>query len=156
MVKRKTASIVVVHTDGSFYPDTKVGSWCAHIEEHPNRFFMCGIEENTTNNRVELLAVINALEYFKTSKTFHIYSDSQYVVNPIEKEWVYMWNNNCWRSSTKSEIKNIDLWKKLLKLLKKHTVKMFWIRGHDGINLNEQCDTLSKLIITNIYKKYGK
>lgn len=95
---------------------------------------------HTTNNRMELMGVIEALKKLKKSCEVQIYSDSSYVVDAINKNWLNNWQNNNWRGGT---IKNIDLWQQLIPLLEKHQVEFFWIKGHDSNEFNNRCDELA-------------
>ena len=95
----------------------------------------------TTNNRMELMACIVALEKFKKSCIIKIFSDSKYVIDSIEKRWVYKWEKNNWKK--KGGVKNIDLWKRMLKILPLHEVKFEWVKGHNNDEGNELCDKLA-------------
>lgn len=98
---------------------------------------------NTTNNRMELLAVIAGLEALKRPCKVRIISDSQYVVNAIEKGWLRGWQAKGWRKADKSQVLNQDLWKRLIPMLAKHEVTFEWTRGHSGNVENERCDVLA-------------
>lgn len=97
----------------------------------------------TTNNRMELLAAIAALEALKEPCTVTIVTDSQYVANAVEKGWLFSWKQKGWRRSGRDPVQNIDLWERLLPLLSRHTVSFQWIRGHAGHAENERCDALA-------------
>ena len=99
--------------------------------------------ELTTNNRMELLAVIVALETLKTSCNVVLTSDSKYVLDALTKGWVDGWQANNWRNSSKKPVKNIDLWKRLLAAMKPHTIEFVWVKGHNGHEFNEICDRLA-------------
>jgi ribonuclease HI len=95
--------------------------------------------QHTTNNRMELLAVIVALESIKMPEIqIHIYTDSQYVCNAIEKNWIYNWQKTGWKNK-----KNVDLWKRFMLVYRNHKVKIHWVKGHAGIAENERCDVLA-------------
>ena len=96
----------------------------------------------TTNNRMELLGVIVALEALKRPCTVEVHSDSQYVVNAFNQHWVENWLKKNWRGST-GPVKNVDLWKRLLKAKEPHQVRFIWVKGHDGHAQNERCDCLA-------------
>lgn len=98
---------------------------------------------NTTNNRMELMAVIAALERLTRPCKVTLYSDSQYVVDSISKRWVYSWQRNGWRKSDKKPALNVDLWRRLLPLLEEHEVEFKWVRGHNNNVENERCDVLA-------------
>ena len=98
---------------------------------------------NTTNNRMELLGVIVALEALKRPCIVEVHSDSQYVVNAFNQHWVEGWQKRGWKNAKKEPVKNIDLWKRLLAAKQKHQVNFHWVKGHDGHEQNERCDTLA-------------
>lgn len=99
--------------------------------------------ELTTNNRMELLAVIVALETLKTSCNVVLTSDSKYVLDALTKKWVDGWMANNWRNASKKPVKNIDLWKRLLEAMKPHKIEFVWVKGHNGHKFNEICDRLA-------------
>ncbi|MEJ5200618.1 MAG: ribonuclease HI [Anaerolineales bacterium] len=98
----------------------------------------------TTNSRMEIMAVIQALSALKEPCHVTLYSDSQYVVNAIESGWLRMWQANGWRKSGKGPVENVDLWRQLVPLLETHRVTFVWLRGHNGHPLNERCDQLAE------------
>ncbi len=99
--------------------------------------------KKTTNNRMELMAVIRALEALNRPCNVDLYSDSKYVVDAFNQHWVDNWLKNNWKTAGKKPVKNIDLWKKLLEVKKPHNVTFHWVKGHDGHPENERCDTLA-------------
>ena len=99
--------------------------------------------KSTTNNRMELLAVITGLEALKMDCEVTVYSDSKYVVDAIEKGWVYSWQQKGWKKSDGKQALNVDLWKRILPLLEKHEVSFVWLKGHAGHEYNERCDVLA-------------
>lgn len=99
--------------------------------------------ECTTNNRMELLAVIAGLEALKKPCTVEVYSDSQYVVNAFNQHWIEGWLKRGWKNAKKDPVKNIDLWKRLLAAKEPHKVTFHWVKGHDGHPENERCDELA-------------
>ena len=98
---------------------------------------------STTNNRMELLAAITGLKALKQPCDVTLYSDSQYLVNGIEKGWAAKWRSNGWKKADKTPALNTDLWEELLNLLQLHKVKPIWVKGHDGHAENERCDALA-------------
>ena len=98
----------------------------------------------TTNNRMEVLAVITGLASLKECCNVNLYSDSKYVVNAIEQGWLEGWKKNGWKKSNKGTVLNVDLWKKLDEQLKKHNVKFIWVKGHAENVENERCDQLAR------------
>jgi len=101
--------------------------------------------ENTTNNRMELLGAIVGLEALKEPCKVTLYSDSKYLCDAINQRWVYGWQARGWKKADKKPALNVDLWERLLPLLKTHTVTFVWIKGHAGHPMNERCDTLAVL-----------
>ena len=99
--------------------------------------------KKTTNNRMELMAVIVGLEALNRPCQVELYSDSKYVIDAFEKNWVDSWVKNGWKNSQKKPVKNIDLWKRLLEAKRKHEVHFNWVKGHDGHPENERCDKLA-------------
>ncbi|MDO4189118.1 MAG: ribonuclease HI [Lachnospiraceae bacterium] len=98
---------------------------------------------NTTNNRMELLGVITGLENITKPSDIEIISDSKYVIDAFNQNWVGNWVKNGWKNSQKKPVKNIDLWERLIKLLEPHNVKFTWVKGHNDHPENERCDTLA-------------
>lgn len=97
----------------------------------------------TTNNRMELLGAIRGLQALNTPCKVSLYSDSQYLCNAFNKGWIWSWLKKKWKKADGQSVKNVDLWKDLLKLVKIHEVKFIWIKGHDGNEFNERCDKLA-------------
>lgn len=104
---------------------------------------------NVTNNQMELLAVIVGLESLKKPCSVRLYSDSKYVVDAFNNHWIDNWISKGWKTAGKSPVKNVDLWKRLLKAKEKHEVNFIWVKGHAGHEYNERCDQLA----VNAYKK---
>ncbi len=99
--------------------------------------------EKTTNNRMELMAVIAGLEALKRPCTVELYSDSKYVIDAFNQHWIDGWMKKGWKKADKSPVKNVDLWKRLLAAKAPHKVAFFWVKGHDGHPQNERCDKLA-------------
>src|SRR5574344_1608063 len=127
---------VRIYTDGACRKNPGPGGWAAILlfGEHKKEIF--GNESNTTNNRMELTAVIQALSTLKEKCDVIDYSDSQYVINAFVLDWINKWRINCWRIGTK-ELKNDDLWKTLYDLSRKHEIEWTWVKGHAGNRMNE-------------------
>ena len=134
---------VDIYTDGACRNNPGRGGWGAILVYNGREKELSGGEVMTTNNRMELSAVISALSALKESCEVTLTTDSQYVVNAIEKGWLDSWKNNGWRKSDKSAVQNVDLWEKLLLLLDTHKVNFVWVRGHNGHPFNERCDVLA-------------
>ena len=135
--------MIKIYTDGSCLENPGNGGWAAIISENGNIKKISGSEKNTTNNRMELKAPINALKDIGSEDEIHIYTDSQYVKLGIT-EWINTWVNNNWQTSKKEEVKNKDLWMELYNLNKSLNVKWKWIKAHAGNPLNEEVDLLAK------------
>jgi ribonuclease HI len=134
---------VDIYTDGACRGNTGKGGWGAILVYEGREKELSGGEKMTTNNRMELSAVITALSALKEPCDVKLTTDSQYVVNAIEKGWLASWMKNNWRKSDKSAVLNVDLWKELVTLLDKHKVTFVWVKGHNGHPYNERCDILA-------------
>ena len=140
---------VIIYTDGGCSGNPGAGAYAAILTytSPSGQYFeksMTGGYKLTTNNRMELMAAIAALGALKEESDVILYSDSKYLVDAIEQKWLDNWIKKNWKIGTKSPVKNIDLWKKLISLLKKHNVKFCWVKGHAGHDFNERCDALVK------------
>lgn len=134
---------VNVYTDGACRGNPGRGGWGAILVYGAKEKELCGGEPETTNNRMELSAVIAALSALKEPCEVTVTTDSQYVVNAIEKGWLEGWRKNGWRKSDRGQVLNVDLWKELWALLETHTVNFVWVKGHNGHPYNERCDKLA-------------
>ena len=134
---------VEIFTDGACSGNPGKGGWGAVLVYGTVEKELSGGEPNTTNNRMELSAVIAALSALKEPCEVTLTTDSQYVVNAIEKGWLANWQRNNWRKSDKGEVLNVDLWRELLTLLNTHKVNFVWVKGHNGHPYNERCDKLA-------------
>lgn len=134
---------VDIYTDGACRNNPGRGGWGAILVYAGREKELSGGEPMTTNNRMELSAVIAALSALKENCEVTLTTDSQYVVNAIEKGWLDSWRKNGWRKSDKSPVQNVDLWEKLIGLLDRHKVTFVWVRGHNGHPYNERCDVLA-------------
>lgn len=134
---------VTIYTDGACSGNPGPGGWGAVLVsgEHEKELF--GGEPHTTNNRMELTAVIEALAALKKPCTVQLVTDSKYVVDAIEKGWAVKWRKNGWMRNNKEKALNPDLWQKLLELLEIHRVTFQWVKGHAGHPYNERCDALA-------------
>ncbi len=134
---------VTIYTDGSCSKNPGPGGWAAVLIYNGREKEIFGGEKETTNNRMEMTAVIEALSSLKEPCRVQLFSDSKYVVDSINKKWVYSWEKKNWKKSDGSKALNIDLWQKLLPLLKIHDVCFNWVKGHDNNKYNEICDKLA-------------
>ena len=135
--------MITIYTDGSCLTNPGNGGWAAIINDEKKIRKISGSEKNTTNNRMELLAPINALKHMKPGVEIKIYTDSQYVKNGIT-EWINTWLANNWKTSKKEDVKNKDLWIDLYNLNKSLNIQWNWVKAHDGNPLNEEVDLLAK------------
>jgi ribonuclease HI len=138
-----TRSHVVIYTDGACSGNPGPGGYGVVMLYGDVRQELSQGYRITTNNRMELMGVIAALERLTRPCRVTLYSDSQYVVDSVTKRWVYSWKRNGWRKSNKKPALNIDLWQRLLPLLEQHEVEFKWVRGHNNNVENERCDRLA-------------
>lgn len=141
---------VEIFTDGACSQNPGIGGWGAILRYKDVEKELSGGELNTTNNRMELTAVIMALEALKKSCNISLYTDSKYVMNGIT-EWMENWKQNGWHTSNKKHpVKNIDLWQKLDELVQKHEIRWVWVKGHNGHLENERCDELARMEVEKL------
>jgi len=148
MKESKQKNFVEIFTDGACSGNPGPGAYCALIRYKNMEKIITGYEENTTNNRMELMAVISALKALRRPCNIKIFTDSQYVTKGMT-QWIFSWIKNNWRNSKKEEIHNKDLWQELYQLSQKHNIEWLWIEGHKGHPENEKCDKIAKDIILN-------
>ena len=134
---------VEIYTDGACRGNPGVGGWGAVLKYGNFEREISGGEASTTNNRMELTAVISALSLLKEPCHVTLTSDSKYVIDAIQKGWLDSWQKKGWRKSDGKEVLNIDLWKKVIALLEIHSVDFVWVHGHTGHKYNERCDELA-------------
>ncbi len=134
--------VVEIYTDGACKGNPGIGGWGAWIHYKGNEKSIFGGEQNTTNNRMEMMAVIKALEALKRPSQIKLYTDSSYVQKGMT-EWLQGWKAKNWRTAARQEVKNADLWKQLDVLANQHQIEWLWVRGHDGNVGNERADTLA-------------
>ena len=131
-----------IYTDGACSGNPGKGGWGALIQENDDEKKLSGSELNTTNNRMELTAVIKALEHYDEAREIEVFTDSKYVMQGIT-EWIKNWKNNHWKTSQKKDVKNKDLWVLLDIVSAKHDIKWSWVKGHAGDYGNEIADKLA-------------
>jgi ribonuclease HI len=136
--------VVQIYADGACRGNPGPGGWGAILREGGTEKEIFGGEPQTTNNRMELTAVIRALETLGRSSTVEVYTDSQYVQKGIS-EWLPDWKRRGWRTADKKPVKNVDLWQELERLAGKHRVTWHWVKGHAGHPENERADALANL-----------
>jgi ribonuclease HI len=136
-------SKVIIHTDGACSGNPGPGGWGAIVRSGTDIREMKGGEAATTNNRMELLAAISALESLPDATPAELHTDSQYVKDGITK-WMNNWKRNGWRTASKEPVKNVDLWKRLDTAAQRHHVSWHWVKGHVGHDENERADELAR------------
>ena len=141
-----------IYTDGACSGNPGPGGWGAILRYNGVEKELSGSLAETTNNRMELTAVISALGALKEPCEVTVYTDSKYVCDAITKGWVYSWKRNGWKKADKKPALNSDLWEQMLTLLKTHKTEFVWLKGHAGHPENERCDRLA----VNEYSKYLK
>ena len=146
------SDVVQIFTDGACKGNPGIGGWGALIRYNGQTRELFGGVKLTTNNRMELLAVIRALEALTRPCKIHLHTDSTYVQKGIS-EWIHSWKKQNWRTSNKKEVKNNDLWKQLDQLAQQHQIDWLWVRGHSGHEGNEQADKLANQGAESIIRK---
>ena len=141
---------VEIYTDGACSGNPGAGGWAAVLLYGEHRREISGAEPNTTNNRMELTAIIEGLKMLKEPCTVSLYSDSAYSIDPFLKNWLSGWIARGWRTASKDPVKNVDLWQKLIELTKKHDVTFIKVKGHADNELNNHCDLLARTAIKQL------
>ncbi len=134
---------VKLYTDGACSGNPGPGGYGAILIYNGIEKEISGGEKNTTNNQMEIMAVLKGLQLLKEPCKVTVYSDSAYVVNTMDKGWIYTWKKNNWRKSDKSKVKNIELWEEMLRLLEIHKVTFIKVKGHSDNQYNNRCDKLA-------------
>ncbi len=137
---------VTVYTDGACEGNPGPGGYAAIIDRNGKRTEITGSERQTTNNRMELLAVITALRALEEPSSVRVVTDSQYVANGM-KSWIHSWQRKGWKTASGTPVKNRDLWQELDALAGRHRVRWEWVRGHKGHPENERADALARAAI---------
>ena len=131
---------VDMYTDGACKGNPGAGGFCCILKYKTKEKLISGGEANTTNNRMELSAVISGLELLREPCRVNVYSDSKYVVDAMNLGWATGWKKKGWKKSDGKPALNTDLWERLLYLSERHELKFIWLKGHDGHEYNERCD----------------
>ncbi len=147
--RRDGEEIVEIHTDGACSGNPGPGGWAAILAWKGRQKEISGAEPETTNNRMELLAAIRALEALKRPMRVRIYTDSEYLRRGMT-EWLEGWKRRGWRTAGKKPVKNRDLWERLDELCRRHRVEWRWLKGHAGDPLNERADRLAREAIRHL------
>ncbi len=141
---------VIIYTDGACSGNPGPGGWAAVLMYKENKKEISGAIKNTTNNIMELTAVVEALKTLKFPCKVDLYSDSSYVINAFEKKWIFGWMKNNWKTSSKEPVKNKEIWQELYDLTKVHKVNFIKVKGHSDNVWNNRCDELAREAIKNI------
>ena len=140
---------VIVHTDGACSGNPGPGGWGAILSYGEHEKELKGGEPHTTNNRMELMGAIAALEILKKPSAVSLHTDSKYVHDGISK-WIHGWKRNGWRTADKKPVKNMDLWQRLDAAVGRHEVRWYWVKGHAGHEMNERADQLAVQAIAEL------
>ncbi len=135
---------IILHTDGACLGNPGPGGWAAVLRYKEHLLELSDGYNPTTNNRMEVLAAVEGLRALNEPCRVQLYTDSRYLRDAVEKNWLKGWQRNGWLTAAKKPVKNQDLWQQLLPLLEKHQVTLHWIQGHAGTPDNERCDVLAK------------
>jgi ribonuclease HI len=141
---------VTIYTDGACSGNPGPGGWGSVLIYGEAKKEISGAKKETTNNEMEITAVLEALKILKEPCEVDVYSDSAYVVNTFEKGWIDNWVKSGWKTASKDPVKNVELWKELLELMKKHTVTFHKVKGHSDNELNNRCDELATSAIKEV------
>jgi ribonuclease HI len=134
---------VIIHTDGACSGNPGPGGWGAILDYNGTRKELFGGAADTTNNRMEIQAAVEALNALKRPCTVEMHVDSQYVKDGITK-WIHGWKKNGWKTADKKPVKNVELWQALDDAIKRHQISWHWVKGHDGHSGNERADELAR------------
>jgi len=143
---------VEIHTDGACLGNPGPGGWGALLRYGTTERELAGGDSDTTNNRMEPMAAIMALEALSTACVVTLHTDSQYVQKGIS-EWIHAWKRRGWKTADKSPVKNVDLWQRLDALAAQHDIEWVWVRGHAGHDGNEHADRLANRGVDKILKR---
>lgn len=141
---------VIIYTDGACSGNPGPGGWGAILMYKDNKKEISGGKKDTTNNVMELTAVIEGLKMLKFPCDVEIYSDSAYVVNAFNQKWIDSWIKNNWKTSGKDPVKNKEIWQELYELTKIHNVKFIKVKGHSDNEFNNRCDEMAREAIKNL------
>jgi ribonuclease HI len=141
---------VTIYTDGACSGNPGPGGWGSVLIYGEAKKEISGAKKETTNNEMEITAVLEALKILKEPCEVDVYSDSAYVVNTFEKGWIDNWVKSGWKTASKDPVKNVELWKELLELMKKHNVTFHKVKGHSDNELNNRCDELATSAIKEV------
>ena len=141
---------VIIYTDGACSGNPGPGGWGAILMYKGAKKEISGGMKETTNNVMEITAVVEALKCLKVESDVQVYSDSAYTVNAFNQGWIYNWRKNGWRTANKEPVKNKELWQELYALTKKHKVEFIKVKGHADNEFNNRCDEMAREAIQNL------
>ena len=141
---------VIIYTDGACSGNPGPGGWGSILMYKENKKEIFGNKENTTNNVMELTAVIEGLKLLKFPCEVDLYSDSAYLVNGFNQGWIYGWQKNNWKNSSKEPVKNKEIWEEIYKMTQKHKVKFIKVKGHSDNEFNNRCDEMARNAIKTL------
>ena len=141
---------VIIYTDGACSGNPGPGGWGAILMYKGAKKEISGGMKETTNNIMEITAVVEALKCLKVESDVQVYSDSAYTVNAFNQGWIYNWMKNGWRTANKEPVKNKELWQELYALTKKHKVEFIKVKGHADNEFNNRCDEMARQAIDNL------
>lgn len=150
MKRIKSKPEVIIYTDGACSGNPGIGGWAAVLRYGTHEKEICGGERQTTNQRMELQAAIEALSILKKPCKVRLHSDSAYMVNAFQQRWLERWQRNGWRNAKKESVENQDLWQQLLQLSVVHDIEWIKVKGHADDELNNRCDALAKQEVQKI------
>ena len=141
---------VIIYTDGACSGNPGPGGWGAILMHKNNKKEISGGNKNTTNNIMELTAVIEALKLLKYPCKVKLYSDSAYLVNGFSQGWIYNWQKNNWKTASKEPVKNKEIWQEIYHLTQVHKVKFIKVKGHADNEFNNRCDEMARTAIKTL------
>lgn len=141
---------VIIYTDGACSGNPGPGGWAAILIANENKKEISGGMKNTTNNIMELTAILEGLKALKVQCEVEVYSDSAYSVNAFNQGWIYNWIKKGWKTADGSSVKNKEIWQKIYDLTKKHKVTFIKVKGHSDNELNNRCDELARAEISKL------
>ena len=152
----KSSGVVTLYTDGACSNNPGIGGYCSILQYNGKEKVISGGEEETTNNRMELMGVLKGLQAIKKGSKVEVYSDSAYVINAFELGWIDSWQKNNWKTSGKTPVLNMDLWKALLDETSRLQVKWCKVKGHADNELNNRCDEIARAEVQKIKELRGE
>ena len=141
---------IIIYTDGACSGNPGPGGWGAILMYKNAKKEISGGMKNTTNNIMEITAVLEALKCLKVESDVQVYSDSAYVVNAFKQGWIYNWIKKGWKTASGENVKNKELWQELYELTQKHKVELIKVKGHSDNEYNNRCDEMARNAITNL------